>query len=114
MATSARERRMLVRWLRRTTRRAADRDPVRRRRALLLLDRVQAVRETLLAIAAVLEREPDPDPKCILELRQLLGNGCDSPLYNPDLHISELRATLHYVQSALAAPAAAGVDTRRT
>lgn len=114
MATSARERRRLVRWLRRTTKRAADRDPIRRRKELLLLDRVQAVRGTLLAIAAHLEREHDPDPDCLLALRLLLSSGCDSPLYNPELHLSELRATLHYVQSALAIPADAGAVTGRT
>jgi hypothetical protein len=26
---------------------------------------------------------------------------CDSPLYNSDVHVSELRATLHYVRSGL-------------
>ena len=29
---------------------------------------------------------------------RLLTDGCESPLYNPDVHISELLATLHYLR----------------
>ncbi len=34
-------------------------------------------------------------------LRALLRNGCDSPLYNADLHMSELRAALYYLRVGL-------------
>jgi hypothetical protein len=34
-------------------------------------------------------------------LRELLANGCDSPLYNPHIHVSELRAILHGVRAGL-------------
>ena len=36
-------------------------------------------------------------------LNPLLTDGCESPLYNPDVHPSELRATLYDVRSRLAA-----------
>ncbi len=51
--------------------------------------------------AALIEHAPNPDPACVAALRNLLANGCDSPLYNADMHISELHATLHYVRSGL-------------
>ena len=98
---SARNRRVLARWLRRTANRAHDPDPIRRRQDVLLHYRAAAVRTQLLEIAAILEHAHDPDPHCIAALRDLLANGCDSPLYNADIHASELRATLHYVRSGL-------------
>ena len=60
-----------------------------------------AVRSELLEIAAVLEHNQDPNPTSITELHQLLANGCDSPLYNLDIHISELHATVHYLRAGL-------------
>jgi hypothetical protein len=93
---------MLARWLRRTAKRAARRDPLDRRREALLCDRVRSVRDQLLAIASLLEHSTDPDPRPVAELHKLLRDGCESPLYNPDIHESELRATLHYLRSALA------------
>jgi hypothetical protein len=57
----------------------------------------------LLEIAALLEHARDPDPACVAELHELLANGCDSPLYNADIHISELQATLHHIRALLAA-----------
>jgi hypothetical protein len=102
---SPRKRRMLARWLRRTVNRAVDPHPVRRRRELLLSDRVAAVRGELLKIAGLLERAKDPDPRCVAELHGLLSDGCESPLYNPDVHVSELHATLYYVRSGLATSA---------
>jgi hypothetical protein len=102
---SARNRRVLAQWLRRTVHHPVDRDPTRRRREILLCDRVAAVRTELLEIAALLECGPDPDPACVVALHGLLASGCDSPLYNADVHISELRATLYYVQAELASAA---------
>jgi hypothetical protein len=46
-------------------------------------------------------RAHDPDPTIIATLHELLANGCDSPLYNPTIHISELHATLQGVRSRL-------------
>jgi hypothetical protein len=68
---------------------------------VLLHYRAAAVRTELLEIAATLERSDNPDPACIAELHDLLANGCDSPLYNPHIHVSELRATLHHVRVRL-------------
>jgi hypothetical protein len=96
-----RQRRVIVQWLRRTANRAGEPDPMVRRREGLLQYRVAAVRTDLLEIAATLERSDDPDPACVAELHDLLANSCDSPLYNPDIHVSELRATLHYVRARL-------------
>ncbi len=59
------------------------------------------MRTELLEIAATLERAQNPDPACVATLHELLANGCDSPLYNPDIHISELYATVHYVRAGL-------------
>ena len=98
---SARNRRNLARWLRLTATHATDRDPVRRRHDVLLHYRAAAVRTDLLEIAALLERSHDPDPDRVAALRNLLANGCDSPLYNADIDFSELRATLDYVRSGL-------------
>jgi hypothetical protein len=93
---------MLARWLRRTAKRAAVGGPLDPRHEALQCDRVRSVREQLLDIAWLLERSNDPDPRPVAELHTLLKDGCESPLYNPDIHESELRATLHCVRSALA------------
>jgi hypothetical protein len=98
---SARNRRVLAKWLRRTANCEHDTDPIRRRREALLHYRAAAVRTDLLEIAALIEHAPSPDPARVATLRDLLANGCDSPLYNPDIHISELHATLHHVRSGL-------------
>jgi hypothetical protein len=99
--TAARKRSVLARWLRRTANHRPDPDPIARRRQLLLHDRTAAVRSELLEIAAMLERANDPDPASIAALHKLLANGCGSPLYNPDIHVSELRATLYGVRGGL-------------
>jgi hypothetical protein len=96
-----RERRVIVQWLRRTANRAHDTDPIRRRRGALLHYRAAAVRTDLLEIAATLERTHTPNPACITTLHQLLANGCDSPLYNPDIQVSELHETLDHIRSGL-------------
>jgi hypothetical protein len=62
------------------------------------------VRSELLEIAALLERASCPAPAAVSELDALLGNGCDSPLYNPRIHESELRAALYYTRRALLDP----------
>ena len=97
-----RQRRRLFRQLLRTAHQRPSRDPIQRRYEVLLTERVIAVAPDLRAIAATLEQIDDPDPEAVAALRRLLSDGCDSPLYNPDIHPSELRATLYYVQSALA------------
>jgi hypothetical protein len=99
--TSPRNRRILARWLRRTANRTTEPHPFVRRREALLHYRAAAVRTNLLEIAALLEHTHDPDPARIAALRDLLANGCDSPLYNPDIHPSELKATLAYIRSGL-------------
>jgi hypothetical protein len=60
----------------------------------LLHYRAAAVRTDLLEIAATLEHAHDPDPARIAALHNVLANGCDSPLYNADIHTSEPKATL--------------------
>jgi hypothetical protein len=98
---SARNRRILARWLRRTANRTTEPHPFVRRREALLHYRAAAVRTSLLEIATLLEHAHNPDPARIAALRDLLANGCDSPLYNPDIHPSELKATLAYIRSGL-------------
>jgi hypothetical protein len=75
--------------------------PIARRRQTLLHYRVNAVRSELLEIAAMLDRTHDPEPATTAALHELLINGYDSPLYNPDIHVSELRATLSGVRMGL-------------
>lgn len=98
---SGRTRRRLVSSLRRLANRRAPRDATRRRFEVLLDDRVQLVRDDLLEIAALLERASDPDVGCVTALQRLLTDGCESPLYNPAIHPSELRATLYYLHARL-------------
>jgi len=93
---------MLARWLRRTAKRAARTDPLDRHHEALLCDRVRSVSGELIEIAWLLECSTDPDPRPMAELHKLLQDGCESPLYNPDVHESELHATVHYLRSALA------------
>jgi hypothetical protein len=102
--TGSRHRRAIARWLRRTARHSPKPHPLARRRETLLHYRVALVRAELLEVAAILEHTPNPDPACIGELHELLANGCDSPLYNPDIHASELQATLHHIRDLLTAP----------
>jgi hypothetical protein len=84
--------------LRRTADATPARDPLTRRAQPLLHDRVAAVRADLLSAADLLERAEDPQPECVDELRRLLSDGTGSPLLNEQVHISELRATLFYLQ----------------
>jgi hypothetical protein len=64
----------------------------------LLTDRVAAVRDELLEVALIVEHRDDLDPSRMAALHRLLTDGCESPLYNRDVHISELRATLYYLR----------------
>ena len=96
-----RQRRVIAQWLRRTANRGHDTDPIRRRREVLLHDRAVAVDRDLLEIASILECTPSADRSVITMLHALLADGCDSPLYNADIHISELRATLYHVRASL-------------
>jgi hypothetical protein len=98
---SPRNRRKIARWLRRTARHDRELHPFARRRETLLHYRVAAVETDLLEIAAMLERATAPDPASVAALCTLLADGCDSPLYNAEIHISELIATLHYVRAGL-------------
>jgi hypothetical protein len=65
---------------------------------VLLPDRVAAVRDELLEIALMLEHADELDPSWVLTVRKLLTDGCESPLFNREVHISELRATLFYLR----------------
>ena len=78
-----------------------DRDPLRRRFQVLLPDRLALIRADLLELADLLEATADPDPVCVADLSRLLSDGCQSPLYNADVHVSELRAALYYARSTL-------------
>ena len=102
---SCRHRR-LANSLRAIADRRPSRDPIWRRRELLLYERVDAVRGDLLAIADLLEAAYDPDPECVGALHELLRDGCRSPLYNVDIHPSELRMTCYYARSRLESGAA--------
>lgn len=97
-----RDRHRLARRLRRTARQRPSRDPIRRRYELLLTDRVIAVRAELLEIAAALDQCDEPNAEAVDAAYNLLTHGYDSPLYNADVHPSELRATLYYVRASLA------------
>ena len=44
----------------------------------------------------------DPDPSVLADLQRLLADGCGSPLYDETVHVSELRAVLHFVRLRLA------------
>ena len=91
---SVRKRRSLAASLRR----AATCKSTESRRTVLLLDRAAAVRDELLELASVLERADDLDVSWVLAIHKLLTDGCGSPLYNRDIHILELRATVYYLR----------------
>jgi hypothetical protein len=95
----------LVRCLRSVARRVGPGAPPRRYE-VLVRRRALAVRDDLLRIAALLEGSVDPEPTCVAELQRLLTDGCESPLLNPNVHASELYATVHHVLAELEAAAA--------
>lgn len=103
-----RNRRRLVRWVRRT---AAITQPAHPFDCCPVLpDRVAAVRPELLELADALEHSPEVDPASVALLHELLANGCCSPLYNPDVRAEDLHATLIRVRAGIAECSAA---TRR-
>jgi len=87
---AARQRRRLASSLRR----AANCVATPSRHTVLIPDRVAAVRDELL------EHSGARDASWVLAVHKLLTDGCKSPLYNSEIHISELRATLYYLRSA--------------
>ncbi len=76
---------------------------------LLLVGRVAEVRDDLLEVADLIERAATADPSCLAEVRRLLTSGCDSALYNPDIHVSELHASMYFLRCRLQ-DAADGAD----
>ena len=88
--------------LRRAVRRSRLPARHRHRQGLMLPDRVAAVRDELLELADLLERAHDPNASAVQMVRQLLTDGCESPLYNRAVHASELKATLFYAKKGLA------------
>jgi len=70
-------------------------------RSFLLVDRVGAVRADMLAVAALLESSPALTAGDYRELNGLLTDGVQSPLYCPQVHISELKACLYFVRARL-------------
>ena len=93
---AARQRRRLASSLRR----AANCVATPSRHTVLIPDRVAAVRDELLELALILEHSGALDASWVLAVHKLLTDGCKSPLYNSEIHISELRATLYYLGSA--------------
>lgn len=101
---SARKRRRLLssrdrRNLAKSLRLAANSNPNHRRFSVLLTDRAAAVREELRELATVLELADAPDPSWVAEIHALVSDACKSPLYNRDVHVSELLATLYYLRA---------------
>jgi hypothetical protein len=86
--------------LRSVSRRAAT-PPRARRFDVLLCDRALAVRAELLEIAAALERISQPSGRTLEALRQLLRDGCASPLYNPAVPEERLRMALDRIRIEL-------------
>ncbi len=96
-----RRNRRLASWAVRTAEHVPSRGRLRTSAELLIPERVEAVRSDLLEIAAVLEHLDEADRASTGLLHKLLSDGCDSPLYNADLHVSELQAALYYVKKGL-------------
>ena len=63
----------------------------------------------LLELAALLDITDDADPAAIDALLGLLTDGRESPLYNPEIHVSELYGTLLDVRRRLLRAGPTGV-----
>jgi hypothetical protein len=116
-ALSPQPQRRLVASLRRMAARGAGPGGAASRWQVVLVDRAAAVRDDLLEVADLLERAADPDPAAVEMLRGLLSDGCESGLYNRDVHLSEVRACLYYarerlIDRATPAPARPAGDAR--
>ena len=83
-----------------SVRRAVNCGPIGSRHAVLLHDRVAVVKDELLELAHMLEHGGDVDGSWMLDVHRLITDGCESPLYNRDVHVSELQATLYYLLDA--------------
>jgi hypothetical protein len=88
---------MIMHWLQRTANHTIEPHPIARRRQAVLPYRAAAPNSSRSPPSS--QRTPHPDPGCLATLQQLLANGCDRPLYDPDIHISELRANLHHTHT---------------
>jgi hypothetical protein len=97
-----RDARRVAGRLRAAVARATASGRVVRRSGLLLCDRVVAVQAELLEIAELLERAERPDAQAVTAVRRLLSDGLQSPLFDRDVHPSELLATLYFVRRRLA------------
>jgi hypothetical protein len=95
-----RQRHGLVAELRSVSRRAAA-PPRARRFDVLLCDRALAVRAEMLEVAAALERTSQPSRRTLEALRQLLRDGCASPLYNRAVPEERLRMALDRIRIEL-------------
>jgi hypothetical protein len=102
-SVSPRTQRTLIAGLRAVARRSRPQGRPRRFE-VLLSRRAAAVSDELLRLAALLDITDDPDPAAVDALRALLTDGCQSPLYNPAVHVSELYATLIDVRRRLLRP----------
>jgi hypothetical protein len=98
-SVSPRTQRTLIDGLRAVARRS--RQEGQRRFDVLLSRRAAAVSGELLGLAALLDITDEPDPAAIDALVGLLTDGCESPLYNPSVHVSELYGTLLDVRRRL-------------
>src|ERR1700677_2796313 len=96
---SSRNRRRLAEGLRRTA--AAEQPPRRFDCCPVLTDRVAGVRYELLLLADTLEHCTDPDPASVALISELLTSGC-SPLYNANVPVAELDATLARARAQIA------------
>jgi hypothetical protein len=98
---SPRHRRALVTGLRRA---ASPSQPPRRFDCCpVLRDRIAGVRLELRQIANDLEPSNDPDLATVALIHELLTSAC-SPLYNPNVPLDALHATLTRARNGIAAP----------
>ena len=99
--SGGRDARRAAAWLRGAVARATGSGRLVRRSGLLLCDRVVAVQVELLEIADLLERVERPDTEAVIAVWRLLADGLQSPLFNRDVHPSELLATLYFIRLRL-------------